>query len=427
MNKNNFFKVLLIIFILIPHTVLCHDNVSVHTTLTENASLLIDNSYQELKYFGYLNNIKNGSKTEDEPFFNCLKHFYNPYTDPSGLVGYPDAITYCKTDRWKGAIELYDYTNESKIEAYEYLGKSLHLLQDLSVPSHVHHDGHIYPPDDYEEYCKDNCLNLSNGNSIREWSDLVIIFNEMAHLAYEVNRFQGNLSSANPQPETELTKMFPDLQWIWVGLEPPFSFYYSINDVGNYYPFLDPLSLNDWWECSSDYGNYYIENIDIRKPDLIRKDLTKPFDPSTNPMIPNKIYLTDHYFNILISPAIEYSAGMMKFYYDLVNHPPYVKEVIVYQGKEKKYNAYWEDSIENNKVIERILIPEIENNLNIKRIEPGEIRIEIEFNKGVEFQRTDIKIGNKEVDAVLEIKIRVPASVICRGLQRFQEKSVELI
>ena len=56
---------------------------------------------------------------------------------------------------WKGAIDAYNYTRSSKLEAYRYLGHVAHLLGDMSEPDHSTNTPHPvsgkYYPDTLEE------------------------------------------------------------------------------------------------------------------------------------------------------------------------------------------------------------------------------------------------------------------------------------
>ena len=84
-----------------------------------------------------------GTWEEDCDFgFRYKNHFWDPdvgYNE--GLIGFDSALNKAVVDRFKTAIEKYNTNN--KTDAYYWLGRTAHLLMDMTVPEHVHNDWHI--------------------------------------------------------------------------------------------------------------------------------------------------------------------------------------------------------------------------------------------------------------------------------------------
>ncbi len=103
--------------------------------------------------------ITQGSWEEDVPFTNCPKHFYDPTTG-NGVLGFTDAISrgvdsvgtvwsykdsknylYSALTAEKGKDRLANFGR-----MFYSLGRTIHLLEDMAVPSHVRNDSHMYLP-----------------------------------------------------------------------------------------------------------------------------------------------------------------------------------------------------------------------------------------------------------------------------------------
>jgi hypothetical protein len=77
-----------------------------------------------------------------------INHFYNPVT---GLNTMPfrreTALQRCRR-LWRLAVGLgRGLPSDDPLVAYKALGRSMHLLQDMSSPAHVHDDPHVPPFD----------------------------------------------------------------------------------------------------------------------------------------------------------------------------------------------------------------------------------------------------------------------------------------
>ncbi len=88
-------------------------------------------------------------------FFTTGKCYYEGYID---VAGYSHLISPTLT---------YMDLNTAQKYAYQLLGRVAHLLQDMSVPAHVHNDIHpcdIGDPDSFEQYMGGSPLDILNCN-----------------------------------------------------------------------------------------------------------------------------------------------------------------------------------------------------------------------------------------------------------------------
>jgi hypothetical protein len=336
-----------------------HDSDNVHPDLTRDAlALLPQETYFEMVNAGmYRANVAQGSTDEDDPIKRTYNHFLpNIYVAP--LIGdgeQDDALSWCKetgnitNDKgWPSAIDEYDYTVDAKEVAYGYLGECLHLVEDMSVPAHVNKDKHP-GGDEFETWCDSHLLQLSNGSAVTSQATPDAYFTNADHdgakdITAEASRFDASLAEFNPQPESTFRRMFPSLAFhppVW-----PFPKYWSITAVGSY----AGLSSDEWWPCNWDAEPYhwddgvltcrcYVENAGDAVPDEYLEEENG-----------EGLTLCELYAPHTIERCINLCAGMAKFYYDIVNHPPYVDTVIVQQGGCVRYYAEWEDAVEGNRV-----------------------------------------------------------------------------
>ncbi len=100
--------------------------------------------------------ITEGSYEEDRMGI-YLRHFWDPDNNRGLCLPAPG---FCYQNAYERAIDLwemaiYNYINKSDYKkAYYYLGSVAHILEDMSVPAHVHLDPHGGPfgYDSYEDY-----------------------------------------------------------------------------------------------------------------------------------------------------------------------------------------------------------------------------------------------------------------------------------
>ncbi len=154
--------ILVIVSAVIYSRVFSYNDTITHPFLTEQISSVFNkNSDFELTN-QEINWLRQGSVEEDTPI-RWMNHFYNPLTD-NGLWGFSSAkdwsrenikqLLYPKGNQtWQKAIDSYIKGNKEK--AFIALGHILHLIEDMSVPSHTRLDAHP-EGDPYESWAKDN-------------------------------------------------------------------------------------------------------------------------------------------------------------------------------------------------------------------------------------------------------------------------------
>ncbi|MDD5131372.1 MAG: zinc dependent phospholipase C family protein [bacterium] len=315
-----------------------HSATVVHPKLSDKAVSNLDAFFNEVKT--YKNQIKQGSIDEDTPIWQVLNHFYNPING-AGFPGGMPTNQYVK-DIWDASI--YEYSQGNKTEAYYLLGKVAHLVQDMSVPAHVHIDSHLFG-DDYEIWCKGpgetgsniiGCVNTAEGYiTVSGYEDAI---EQMARLGYDSSRFEATLyaDSRSVDENCELAKMFPGSIRYIVPLDANTldNGFWEIDNIGNYDGVETDNGSNDWWEIDEYIGWFYIENIGGDSypvaPEQIRSDIT---NPSTNSsMVSNTKSLYQLFAEQLIPLPIKYSTGLLKYFYD--NRPQ-----IVYPSKVTNLTA----------------------------------------------------------------------------------------
>lgn len=143
----------------------CDDDGScVHEYISEQAAAL----FPHAEIQAYLPDIVNGSEHEDlqDHVFGyywiggalvTITHFWDAdagVNDPVEMVfgSFPNAWQKV-TSLW--SIALGHYATGNKSEAYHYLGHVAHLLEDMSLPTHVHDDMHFPDDDAFEDWMSD--------------------------------------------------------------------------------------------------------------------------------------------------------------------------------------------------------------------------------------------------------------------------------
>jgi len=269
---------------------------------------------------------------------------------------------------WEGAIRAYDYTASSRAEAYYRLGHVLHLLTDMAEPDHAlnipHAGSSMGLPDTI-----DDIIGQSMADAIMEYmkslkgskeseDKLAWLFfvKKIKQLAFKSRRlgyellvddyihpkfvkefFQGKdeihlikskttwdtLPPIQGKHQLELNKFddfFNSLAgWskLAVSDKKKYPIPLGIEELGNYFGWKDILYFGE--------PIYLIPAIDMS----VEAEKER-----------NKYYALAWK---LLEKATEYNANLLMHFYDIVNPPPYVKEVTVSQEVNVKYRAYWED------------------------------------------------------------------------------------
>lgn len=349
---------------------------------------------------------------------------------------------------WKEAVNRYGYTQDSKRLAYYTMGFSLHLLQDMACPEHVHDDPHgasgytgfeMWVCQNWDSIKKDiEALNIKKLPSIDDY------FINLSKLGYSINRFHGgSLSTSSPyiNSATDLAHMFSiscslmgefrlsnpngvdimesytniDFEWnpddyrknpLWhkghdegewwpTHMEIPGN---SKNDEeGYYYIELSGEVPGEPWGFVADVTRHLFPDAFLPSPLLEVADQCKEWrEPNTR---------GENFYSLIgrniLPKAVEHTAGLIEHYYDLVNHPPFVRRVDIYQSGECKYSAYWEDKIEiktGADTIEWVEERSLEKDKD-ERIVPGELTFMVKFSEPV--RDVEVKLEDAAIDGQL--------------------------
>jgi hypothetical protein len=312
---------------------------------------------------------------------------------------------------WEGAIRAYDYTHSSRSEAYYRLGHVIHLLTDMAEPDHALNIPHAGSskglPDTIEEITHKKLLDslladekardLSVSEVKTTWLNFVIKMKQMAHRSRRVGYELLIDDAIHPNFVEEFftgenQKLLVKSETTWSSLPPikgnQSAGLNSFDDLFNSLARRSKLEVQDRNKYPMPLG------IDDLKWYLPVKELIYPFEPIY--LIPaiamnDKEEVQKYYALawILLDKATEYNANLLMHFHDIVNPPPYVKEVRVTQDGQVKYRGYWEDihgipaGTENTQdphlsyaVVKK---RELKNPLNKGIMHGKKARVEIEF------------------------------------------------
>ncbi|MBN1272576.1 MAG: hypothetical protein JXB26_09940 [Candidatus Aminicenantes bacterium] len=349
---------------------------------------------------------------------------------------------------WQNAVNRYGYTESSKRLAFYTLGFICHLLQDMGCPEHVHDDPHGNSGETgFEMWFFQNFNSFVPGipeMTAKEFTEsfktLDTFFENLAKIGYSANRFQGGtLSTDEPyiDPNSDLARMFQVGYGSWESEWRLFNYNGEDITTGDFAWDWDDFDKNPLWTKGHDEGEWWPTHLEMHKipgshkndkegyfyielsgeapGDRIRNLFPDAYLPT--PLDDVKSQCTDpcwkventrgtHLYELIarcvVKPVIEHTAGLVKHYYDIVNHPPYVKSVKVKQGGKDRYSVFWKDKEEINPrtdnitwVVDRNLEKEYSN-----AVQPGKINIEVIFSEPA--QNVKVSLGDKEVQGVLD-------------------------
>lgn len=442
-----------------------HDTTHIHPMITERTATLLentdtDNKYEEIyendpnnsnlklywgldhdngrtldlpylvednlaAYTGY-NTVMDGVVQEDAPVGKVLSHFFHATRgielrlNGLSLGGNPSAET--AMGYFHKAIGFYQgYTDEAKIWSYFTFGQSLHHVEDMSSPAHIHNDAHLTfseeEKDDYEGWYlptqkrfDGQLTSYFSPTTVRPvsnpWNDIwgVANTNSMVRFFYDRTTYQASLqfptgvydqeldyivvdTPAPAAPTGELQQMFPCLDGggvpdntvpnclHWVEDDLNVLAHWEINAVGDFQHQYDNGSSNDWWPLEMEYnpgqvivetrplsfGNqYYLEQLahdgskqnPLGSSQVIPTNMRSNFMVPGSPMAPNSEMILELRARNLLTPAVEFSAGFTRHWFDIANTPPYLKSVRARQAPQGEtspadvYHAYWSDHLQ---------------------------------------------------------------------------------
>lgn len=388
---------------------------------------------------------------------------------------------------WENAINRYGYTESSKKLAYYTLGFILHLLQDMGCPEHVHDDPHgASSYSGFERWVEDYFYRLWEGTKIArpkrfsEPEKIDDFFINLSKIAYSANRFHGDWGGDMEffYEHSNLAKMFrivqerrimPDLtgrlQWELLGkggppdqdinfrlkdfIENPSS--HKKGDGGWWPTYLEAPLFGHKIQDKSRY--FYIELSDDIPPGYQRKLYPHAFLPTPLDDVLNQcsgpewhienlyphgkdLNWNKHLYTLIgrcvIPATIEHTAGFIEYYYDIVNHPPYVKQLSISQDDDLKYSAWW---VDNEKIApNKDHVTHVENrNLHLdkdKPLKPGPMIISVVFSEPV--KEVKVSLGNEIIkgslqdqDIIWRASFEIPEDNYISGYQKISITAID--
>lgn len=403
--------------------------------------------YREVYLPQHVQQLRDGGVHEDEQYAmivptDCpdgrfMRHFYQPgsglgLTAPGSGARCMDAVTWARSSAsdsnssdgdltWRGAIDRYDYTPQSKEQAFFRVGHVAHLIGDMAQPDHIHVRAH--PKQAYEPWAETNFspgAGFVSGLNPQKRNRLEPHLVEMATMTYHASTFQGGPLAQNAtvpiNPASEFAQMFR-VEWtsgIWhidqwnlynrTTVDP------AGTHLGNWDGTLGTGLTNrddEWYETIAETGGglYGAGFYTLEGGQFVNAI------PAVYKGAPNTAgsTLAQIYLNALAPRAVEYIGGMYQHFTEVVNHPPYVYKIKVTQGGRCVYEKHWENSVSDNRLTARELeddcdTPEEERWING---EDGDVQIEIEFGNNLDDQiekvkDVEVKIGSLTVNGSLD-------------------------
>ncbi|KAH3767758.1 hypothetical protein Pelo_282 [Pelomyxa schiedti] len=320
-----------------------------------------------------------------------LNHFHHPWSgsgmNAERILGRRDisclsAINWARDDRvknpfssssqegngltWTGALLAYGYTPEEKQAAYRRLGHTQHLLADLGQPEHTHLEPHVVRQG-FEQWIEEKIFHetgflksLLSKQSLQVKSvvlDLEEHLQSLAFLTYNLSSFWGGkLKEDNKEPvlETELRSAFRvtfesgffrlNERWFlfnYPNMSSPSDTSVGVLKADDYNQKERPVAIGSnsqaFWETSAEAvqapnGYFYLRNL-IEAVPANFKGLTNVEGTS----------LASLFSQFLLPEIINYSAGLLKFFWEIVNPPPYVRSLSMLNGTICALHEEWVD------------------------------------------------------------------------------------
>jgi len=372
---------------------------STHETLTEISAEIVrlgdsKRLYEEIYSLEHVSALQYGSTHEDDGT-RAFNHYYDGtnglgwvfyYAFWEALLGTPvsepasgrylSALDWARDGgggkdqlNWKGAIEVYDYTPQSKIEAYQRLGHVLHLLQDVAEPDHARLVDHPVSSEAGREGLRDGVLIDPKTGSRRSGVELWKIGRE---LDIDVDR----LSASRIGFEELITPRSTGGHYDFSKLEQESNFDGSIYEKGIFEEYFDRMVEDSKKAYRSRFGDdrnaVGIESAAVENTGLrwLAGQLSPPIDASQFPdtgTTPLAIYANIDVSNAgrflaladeLLPKAVGRGAALLQFFHDIVNPPPYVKEVEIKQEGVTRYKWFWKDTEVGGSAENRQFLPE---------------------------------------------------------------------
>ncbi len=310
-----------------------YDNKHTHRWITRMAVERLMAAYPERypELAGCLESLVDGSDHEDDLIldndgdpttFRLQRHFFRP-TDEVGLTmsgqtfpsSYQWGVLPTEQNEWAWDDALLAWQRGDTDEACFALGHVVHLIEDLTVPAHVHLDIHGPPAgDDYEDYCSsqtpseyDSWLPLpADGAPIPDFLSPYHAWRATAEASYARNLYPGDLGDTGA-PAGVIARMYPSLSWSW------FSEEWSIDE-----PPVGSLG-SDFFEDQP--GMYYFKNAE--HPAAVDVVAWDPADPGRADYGPaGGAPMVELFARDLIPLAVLHAAGVIKLFLDTAGPAP---------------------------------------------------------------------------------------------------------
>jgi uncharacterized membrane protein len=405
--------------------------------------------YRELDWkTGFGEYVKDGSVREDDTP-NDFYHFYSPASgsglewqwyfpiravlDGASVVEPPGDVFVSAYVRarsgwenlgylgdklnWYGALKAYDYTPDSKKVAYNRLGHVAHLLEDMAAPDHANLVGHPGSSKSRSEILGmvaplvGLIIGLVAGGIVGALTSwllgkaivyfIVLVAGErygFEKLIRERSVNMGKFLVPQPQPEYRRSlKAYFDLMAADAETEAASS------------GLLAPKG-----RTALGVDNLNIGEIDFPTPfgsiTLFPGFPTGiPLLPAINPYDTNDAKPYHDLTDSLGTKALARTTGLLMWYYDIVDFPPYVKRVSITQGGEVKYKVEWQDMMQfdddigANRVVSRKLTTSTNKTLESGKL--AEISVVFGPEGGTnespvlkEIWRPEVRVGGVKVD-----------------------------
>lgn len=356
---------------------------------------------------------------------------------------------------WKKAIERYGYTQDEKKLAYYTLGFILHLLQDMGCCEHVHDDPHAGSGfTGFEKFVETHWNKVKPNLATlkpRKLPDVLQYFDRLAKIGYSSNRFKGWDTRIDPRVHlvhtSDLGRMFlvnlnrrvvserEQLCWClrsapndacpepvvyrwWPGLFKDNPRSHKAYEDGQFWPTCQEMIGVAGDPENDKPGYFYIElSDDLDAGDTwpglsgLRHLYPMAYLPTplpevagectgwARPSLDGQTHLYEVIGRAVFPSVISYSAGLVRHYFDIVNSPPYVKEVTVFAGREISYEGLFEDQEVIKRGTDTIRTVRRRNLLREtdEACEPDDALIRVFFSEPV--KEVKLRVGSQTVRA----------------------------
>jgi len=322
-----------------------------------------------------------------------------------------------------GIKQYNNYTLQGKKNAYLMLGHVIHLLQDQSDPDHSLLVPHPASGKTEVDWCKE--ISLCTIRAVEAGISAAAIcpfgLKIMCNLIAALSEYRACQDSIDEED---------------VGFEWLIENAWNISEAHSLIEATGIRRQPDYDSFFSAMGESAIQKVKELgfEPDYQNSNslgcgtlFIPPEIPAADPNIDftNRIQ-KERYLRLaddLATAAVCLGAGFMEYFYEVVNHPPYVRRVVVTYGDigtpglyekevspeyETKYEAYWEDIYDETtgkRVVRRAFRKMVDEPLDLGR--PASVYIELGPplgpSRGKIASRINLKVGSLDISPTLRI------------------------